>query len=59
MEKNQNSTILQQPTQVGIGIGFRVVSLHDWSSNEGDGVGIPDGGLGTVVEFVENCSGTM
>ena len=40
------------------GIGLQVVPLHDWKSDEGDGASIPDGGLGTVVDFVENAADT-
>ena len=40
------------------GIGLRVVPLHDWKSDEGDGASIPDGGLGTVVDFVKNAADT-
>ena len=40
------------------GFGLQVVPLHDWKSDEGDGASIPDGGLGTVVDFVENAADT-
>ena len=40
------------------GIGLQVVPLHDWKSDEGDGASIPDGGLGTVVDFVKNSADT-
>ena len=40
------------------GIGLQVVPLHDWKSDEGDGASIPDGGLGTVVDFVKNAADT-
>ena len=40
------------------GIGLQVVPLHDWKSDEGDGASIPDGGLGTVVDFVKNSTDT-
>ena len=38
------------------GFGLQVVPLHDWKSDEGDGASIPDGGLGTVVDFVKNSA---
>ena len=40
------------------GFGLQVVPLHDWESDEGDGASIPDGGLGTVVDFVKNSADT-
>ena len=40
------------------GIGLQVVPLHDWKSDEGDGASIPDGGLGTVFDFVKNSTDT-
>ena len=40
------------------GIGLQVVPLHDWKSDEVDGASIPDGGLGTVVDFVKNSADT-
>ena len=40
------------------GFGLQVVPLHDWKSDEGDGASIPDGGLGTVVDFVKNSADT-
>ena len=40
------------------GIGLQVVPLHDWKSDEVDGVSIPDGGLGPVVDFVKNSADT-
>ena len=41
------------------GFGLQVVPLHDWKSDEGDGASIPDGGLGTVVDFVKNSADTI
>ena len=40
------------------GIGLQIVPLHDWKSDEVDGASIPDGGLGTVVDFVKNSADT-
>ena len=40
------------------GIGLRVVPLHDWKSDEGDGVGVLERLFGTVVEFIENSTDT-
>lgn len=40
------------------GFGLQVVPLHDWKSDEGYGAGIPDGGLGTIFDFVKNSTDT-
>ena len=40
------------------GFGLQVVPLHDWKSDESDGASIPDGGLGTIVDFIKNSTDT-